>query len=134
MRCPASRVGSAHGAGYRVMEKHGCTIGGEDHQGHTGIIGDDRVALRVVPVEAAAAVISSHHPNDVRMGLPGQHQIIQPKAQGISQNGQILPDILFRFPFLDGNVQGIENSGADTAVAGGEAMGHGDAFRSQIFQ
>ena len=79
-------------------------------------------------------VLFHDHPDNIRMGLTGGYQIRRIKVQSGSENGNVFPHILFLLAFLDGDVHGIENTGADAAEPGGKAVGNGDPFRGQIFQ
>ena len=62
------------------------------------------------------------------MGLAGQHQIVDAEAQHGTQNFKVLRDIFVGLIQLDGKVHTAERAGADTAEAGGEAMGRGNAL------
>ena len=130
---PPAGMGSAHGAGNGIMEQNRGAVGGEYHQGHPGVVCYQGIALGIIPVEAPIAVRPSHRTDDVRMGLPGQHQVVGGKPKGFPQNFDVPADVFFCFPFLDGDAQRIKDSGADTVEAGGEAMGHHNALGSQIF-
>ena len=71
-----------------------------------------------------------HRPDDGGMGLPGEHQVIQRKAQFLSQNAVVFRYIFFGFIQLDGKIHACQLPGADTSQPGGEAMGHGDSLCS----
>ena len=121
-RTPPARVGGAHRAGDRIVEQQRGAVSGEDHQGNTGGIGYQAVALGVIPVAQAIAVLFRHHPDDIRMDLHGHDQFLRVKAQSLTQNVQVFLHILHAVTPADGQVQAGLGAGADTAKAGGEAV------------
>ena len=131
---PPARVGRAHGPGDGIVEEDGGTVGGEDGQGHAGIVGHQCVALGVIPVEAPVAVRPGDSTDPIRMGLPGQHQIADAKTQDISQDAEIFRHMLRRLIQLHGDIHTGKRPGAHPAEAGGEAVGDGNSLGGQIFQ
>ena len=62
-------------------------------------------------------------PDDVRVHLPGEHQHLRIKADGLPQNAEIFGHIGRVIAPVQTQVQAVQMPGADTAQTGGEAMG-----------
>ena len=126
-------MGGANGTGHRVMEENGGAVGGEDHQGGTGVTRHQGVTLGIAPVERSHMIRFGYHPDPVGVGLAGQNQIFHPEIQGGSQNREVFGNIFFGFALFHGDVQTVKLACADAAEPGGKAVGHGDALCGKIF-
>ena len=72
--------------------------------------------------------------DNVGMGLPGQHQVLQGKTHSLGKQTEIFRHRFRRIAPVEGDVQTLASALADTAQPGGEAVGYRDVFRGQIFQ
>ena len=81
----------------------------------------------------AVGILIRHRPDDVRMGLTGQHQLSGVEAQSICQDADVGFHIFHGVPPAMGQIQTRLAAHAHTPMPGGEAMGDGDSLSNQIF-
>lgn len=130
---PPTGVSRPHRPGHRVKKQHRGAVGGEHQQRHLRGVRHESVALGVIFVAEAPAVPVGDHPDDVRMGLPGHHQLLRVKAQGTSQPPEVFHHVFHGVPPAVGQIQAGLGAGAHPAIAGGEAVGDGNSPRGQKF-
>lgn len=93
--------------GFFVPEQQGGAVGGEHHQGKAGDGGNQTVAFfQMGGEQSGTPVFLRGGIDNVRMGLPGKHQIVDVKAQSIPQAAVIFNHIVGVIPPAGADVQG----------------------------
>ena len=72
--------------------------------------------------------------HDVRVDLPGVDHVLRCKSQNRADAAVVFHHIGRIVTAAQAQVQGVEDSGADTAQTGGEAVGDTDTLCGQVFQ
>ena len=132
---PPPGMGRAHRVGPAVPEEDGGAVGGEHHQGQSGGTGDEGVAvLQRGSEQPRPPVPGGGGMDNVRMDLPGQHQVMHVKADGGPQAAVIFHHVLRVVPPAGADVQRFQIPPAHPTQPGGKAMRRGNMLRRQIFQ
>ena len=118
-RChaPPACVDGPYGPMHRVIEQDGAAVGGKDHQGKIGGVGDEGVHLRVVPrAEQALSGILRRNKTDVfRVGLLGENSALCRHPHSGAEPAIVLPHIFVAVAPADAQVQAVPGGGADAA-------------------
>ena len=123
----------AHSPGDGIVEEDGGAVGGEDHQTHAGLIGNQGITLGIFMMVQTDVVGTAHPADDVGMGLMAQHQILRRKADALAQDPVVFHHVGILIAPVHGDVHAPPDAGADTGQPGGKAVGHLDAVGLQIF-